>query len=94
MLARQEERPPPPAPAAQGMVRRRPIVMASSAQAGCHAPARAASTVRRCHPGDHHEADPDGRRGVTRAPAPLSGGVPAMAPPMAPLGRPGSGSLG
>eukprot|EP00962_Isochrysis_galbana_P009281 scaffold2601_cov117-Isochrysis_galbana.AAC.13 len=44
MLARQAERPPLPAPAAQGMVMmRRPIVMASSAQAGCHAPARAQS---------------------------------------------------
>eukprot|EP00962_Isochrysis_galbana_P016741 scaffold4799_cov115-Isochrysis_galbana.AAC.8 len=71
--------------------------MASSAQAGCQAPARAQSAgailaATRVPPlrvvlGP---ADPDGRRGVTRAPAPLSGGVPAMAPPMAPLGRPAS----
>eukprot|EP00962_Isochrysis_galbana_P030599 scaffold9927_cov118-Isochrysis_galbana.AAC.4 len=73
----------------------RPIVMASSAQAGCQAPAHAksagailvATTVptRRVVLGP---ADPAGRCGVTRAPAPLSGGVPAMAPPMAPLRRP------
>eukprot|EP00962_Isochrysis_galbana_P039813 scaffold14343_cov99-Isochrysis_galbana.AAC.1 len=97
MLARQAEHHPLPVPAAQGMVRRRPMVMASSAQAGCQAPARAQSAGAilaatrvpplRVVPGP---ADLDGRRGVTRAPAPLSGGVPAMAPPMAPLGRPAS----
>eukprot|EP00962_Isochrysis_galbana_P015528 scaffold4455_cov132-Isochrysis_galbana.AAC.6 len=53
--------------------------MASSAQAGCQAPARAQSAgailaATRVPPlrvvlGP---ADPDGRRGVTRAPAPLS----------------------
>eukprot|EP00962_Isochrysis_galbana_P038540 scaffold13692_cov113-Isochrysis_galbana.AAC.4 len=97
MLAQQAEHTQPPASAAQGMVMRRRIVMASSAQAGCQAPARAQSAGAilsatrvpplRVVPGP---ADPDGRRGVTRAPAPLSGGVPAMAPPMAPLGRPAS----
>eukprot|EP00962_Isochrysis_galbana_P042755 scaffold16064_cov137-Isochrysis_galbana.AAC.1 len=83
------------------MVRRRPLVMASSAQAGCQAPARAQSAGAilaatrvpplRVFPGP---ADPDGRCGVTRAPAPLSGGVPAMAPPMAPLGRPSTAASG
>eukprot|EP00962_Isochrysis_galbana_P000451 scaffold133_cov103-Isochrysis_galbana.AAC.4 len=95
MLARQAERPQLPASAAQGLVMRRPMVMASSAQAGCQAPARAQSAgailaATRVPPlrvvlGP---ADPDGRRGVTRAPAPLSGGVPAVAPRLAPLGRP------
>eukprot|EP00962_Isochrysis_galbana_P013183 scaffold3765_cov122-Isochrysis_galbana.AAC.7 len=94
-LARQAERPPLPAPAAQGMVMRRRIVMASSAQAGCQAPARAQSAgailaatrvpTPRVFPGP---AEPVGRFGVTRAPSPLSGGVPAMAPRLAPLGRP------
>eukprot|EP00962_Isochrysis_galbana_P007359 scaffold1991_cov111-Isochrysis_galbana.AAC.18 len=45
MLAQQAERPQLPASAAQGMVMRRPIVMASSAQAGCQAPAARAQSA-------------------------------------------------